>query len=624
MRTSCGRILLILAAALALSTPVGSATAAEKPRLIGYFAGWNAMRTPKFVAKNVDVSGSAAKLTHINYAFANVGTDLRCAIGDPNVDYQLAFVAEDSVDGVADSTADGVLRGNFNQLRKLKAKYPHLKLLISVGGWSWSDRFSDASVSAESRAAFVTSCVDMFVKGHLAPGIEAPGLFDGIDIDWEYPGACGAKCAFRPEDTANFTALMIEFRRQLDALTRETRRPYLLTIASPGGQKQFTKMELGKLAETLDFINVMTYDYHGASDKVTNFHSPLLASSKDPSASDGRWSDFTIRAYLAAGVPPNKLVLGVPFYGRGWSDVAPGPDGDGLYQAAGAGVTGGSGNGAFRRLQTLPASYRRYRHPEARTLWLYNPDERVFWSYDDEQVMTAKMRYVRELALGGAMFWEMSGDDDTGTLVTTMHDALTASSAAPPAQAAAPAAAEWQSLFDGKTLGKWKPTVFGGEGGVSVVDGEIILETGNDLTGITWTGDVPKMPYEIELKARRLAGGDFFCGLTFPVGSTHCSFIVGGWAGAVVGLSSIDGADASENETTKIRNFEDKRWYTVRVRVTADRMQTWIDDELFADVKTTGRRISIRPEVDDSRPLGIASWRTKAGLKDIRVRSLPQ
>jgi hypothetical protein len=183
-------------------------------------------------------------------------------------------------------------------------------------------------------------------------------------------------------------------------------------------------------------------------------------------------------------------------------------------------------------------------------------------------------------------------------------------------------AEEWQSLFDGKTLGKWKSTSFGGEGDVSVQNGEIVLETGNDLTGITWTGDVPKVPYEIELKARRLGGGDFFCGLTFPVGTAHCSFIVGGWAGAIVGLSSIDGEDASENETTKIRNFEDKRWYTIRVRVTADRIQTWIDDEPFADVKTTGRRIGIRPEVSDSRPLGIASWRTKAGVKDIRVRAL--
>lgn len=182
--------------------------------------------------------------------------------------------------------------------------------------------------------------------------------------------------------------------------------------------------------------------------------------------------------------------------------------------------------------------------------------------------------------------------------------------------------AAWRSLFDGATLGKWKPTNFGGEGQVSVTGGEIVLERGNDLTGITWTGDLVRVDYEIELQAKRVSGDDFFCGLTFPVGDAYCSFIVGGWAGAVAGLSSLDGQDASENETTKVRNFEQNRWYTVRVRVTADRIHAWIDEEVFADVKTTGRRISIRSEVQESKPLGIATWRTKAALRAIRLRPL--
>jgi hypothetical protein len=182
--------------------------------------------------------------------------------------------------------------------------------------------------------------------------------------------------------------------------------------------------------------------------------------------------------------------------------------------------------------------------------------------------------------------------------------------------------AEWRPLFDGVSLGKWKPTAFGGEGEVHVDAGEIVLERGNDLTGITWTGDVPRLGYEIELQAKRVSGSDFFCGLTFPVGEAYCSFIVGGWAGAVTGFSSLDGDDASENETTRIRNYEQNRWYTVRVRVEADRLQAFVDEESFADVKTTGRRISIRPEVQDSRPLGIASWRTKAALRGIRLRTL--
>ena len=182
--------------------------------------------------------------------------------------------------------------------------------------------------------------------------------------------------------------------------------------------------------------------------------------------------------------------------------------------------------------------------------------------------------------------------------------------------------AAWESLFDGKTLGKWKKTEFGGEGDVTIENGEIVMATGHDMTGITWTGDVPTENFEIEVKARRLSGNDFFCGLTFPVGKMHCSFIAGGWAGAVCGLSTLDGEDASDNDTMRIRDFEASRWYTVRVRVTTDRIQAWIDDEVFADVKTAGRRIGIRPEVDFSRPLGVACWRTKAGIRDLRLRRL--
>lgn len=179
---------------------------------------------------------------------------------------------------------------------------------------------------------------------------------------------------------------------------------------------------------------------------------------------------------------------------------------------------------------------------------------------------------------------------------------------------------EWLSLFDGRSLGQWKPTEFGGEGEVSVDEGRIVLGQGGDLTGITWTGDVPTTGYEIEVKAMRLLGGDFFCGLTFPVRDSHCSLIVGGWAGSVVGLSSLDGRDASENQTTTRRRFADRQWYTIRVRITETRIQAWIDDEPVVDVVTTGKRISVRGEMLDLRPLGIASWRTRAALKDIRLR----
>ncbi len=179
-----------------------------------------------------------------------------------------------------------------------------------------------------------------------------------------------------------------------------------------------------------------------------------------------------------------------------------------------------------------------------------------------------------------------------------------------------------QSLFDGKSLAGWKTTAFGGEGEVQVNAGRIIMQAGSPMTGITWTGAHPKMDYEISLQAMRVDGSDFFCGLTFPVGDSPCSFIVGGWGGGVVGLSSLNGSDASENETTKYQEFESNRWYTIRVRVTKDKIEAWIDQKQMVDVETDGVRISIRPEVELSRPLGIACYSTTAALRDIRIQRL--
>ena len=186
----------------------------------------------------------------------------------------------------------------------------------------------------------------------------------------------------------------------------------------------------------------------------------------------------------------------------------------------------------------------------------------------------------------------------------------------------APGAAQgWRSRFDGETLGGWEQTSFGGEGPVRVRDRAIVLEMGDPLTGVTWTGAVLPPQYELALEASRLAGSDFFCGLTFPVGSRHCSLILGGWGGGTVGLSSLDGRDASENETTREMRFEDRRWYAVRVQVTATHIRAWLDDRPIVDVATAGRRIGIRPEVDPSRPLGIASYRTTAAIRAIRLQS---
>ena len=155
-------------------------------------------------------------------------------------------------------------------------------------------------------------------------------------------------------------------------------------------------------------------------------------------------------------------------------------------------------------------------------------------------------------------------------------------------------------------------------------DGQIVLDFGYSLTGINYTEQFPKTNYEISLEAKRTQGIDFFCGLTFPVEESYCSLIVAGWAGAVVGLSSIDGRDASENETTRYMSFDNDRWYRIRVRVTPAKIMAWIDDELVVDQVITGRRISTRNEVDLSRPLGISAYESEAVLRDIKYRLLPQ
>jgi hypothetical protein len=187
--------------------------------------------------------------------------------------------------------------------------------------------------------------------------------------------------------------------------------------------------------------------------------------------------------------------------------------------------------------------------------------------------------------------------------------------------AAKTSAVDWEDLFDGETLTGWKATDFGGNGPVKVQGGKIVLGTGY-MTGVTWTNPVIKMDYEIELMAMRVDGSDFFCGLTFPVGEDPCSLIVGGWGGGVVGLSSLDGEDAANNETTKYITFENGKWYHIRLRVQLTKIQAWIDDDQVVNADIKDRKISIRLEVEASKPLGIATYSTTGAIKDIRIRKL--
>ena len=248
---------------------------AAEPLVVGYFAGWGVYQR-QFRVKNLETSGAASRLDVLAYAFAKIGADNRVALVDPYADFDLFHTAEQSVDGIADTWEAGSLRGNFNQLRKLKALHPRLRVVMSVGGWTMSDRFSDMALSAESRRTFANSCIERLIQGNFAPGLHHPGLFDGIDIDWEYPGSAGSTTNFRAVDTVNFTALLHELRTQLDHQGMIDRRRYSLSVALPANAVHYAKIELAKIHADVDFIDLMAYDFHGAWEAQTGFQAALV------------------------------------------------------------------------------------------------------------------------------------------------------------------------------------------------------------------------------------------------------------------------------------------------------------------------------------------------------------
>jgi len=191
------------------------------------------------------------------------------------------------------------------------------------------------------------------------------------------------------------------------------------------------------------------------------------------------------------------------------------------------------------------------------------------------------------------------------------------------APGAAPATVAWQPIFDGKTLNGWKATAFSGQGEVTIKDGQLILGVGGDITGLNYAGENPKMNYEVEFEASRVQGSDFFCGLTLPYGDNACTLVFGGWGGALVGLSSINGDDASENETTKFIKFDQGKWYRIRARLTPEKIEAWLDNEQIVNVETAGKKIDMRAgEIELSAPFGLATFRTEGAFRNIKLRRL--
>ncbi|WP_246307921.1 glycosyl hydrolase family 18 protein [Chitinibacter bivalviorum] len=439
------------------ATPVTTPSSTPAPvgsREVGsYFTQWGVYDSA-FFAKAVDTSGAADKLTYINYAFGNIykqadGT-IKCDSGinkandnNPNgdggdawADYQMDYKAADSVDGVGD-TWESTLKGNFNQLKKLKAKHPNLKVMISLGGWTWSRYFSTAASTDANRKALVASCIDVYLKGNLkksggdpagGTGV-AKGIFDGIDIDWEYPGVqgIGTNVVDPVNDKHNLTLLMAEFRKQLDAYSAtQGGKKFYLTAAIGAGSEKIDQTEPAEYSKSMDWVNVMTYDFHGDWDTTVNFHSHLYPDPADPQRGTiaGSYNiDQAISKLINLGFPAEKLVLGIPNYGRGFGGVNTSVN-NGLYQpktksAALVGVQTEAGYADYKALVNLAGP--RFYHPVTKQLYMYTATG-DWWSYDDVQTIRLKNDYIKAKGLRGNFSWALDGDDANATLTKTMAE----------------------------------------------------------------------------------------------------------------------------------------------------------------------------------------------------------
>ena len=401
-------------------------TLAQGNEIVAYYPEWGVSHQPYYV-KYVETSGAAKKITVLNFAFVEPGPDSAGNIipkfMNALYDYQQVYTAEMSVDGVADDSTQAI-RGQFNQLKKLKALHPGLKILLAVGGWTGSVHFSDAALTPDSREKFVNYCIDKFIVGNLpkannagGAGVAA-GIFDGFDIDWEFPVEGGVEGIHHNKaDKENLTALVMLLRAKLNAINPK----FLLTMAVSARVSDLWKFNTATDQKYLDWYNVMTYDFHGTWEQTTNHHANLFVSPMDPTGGAAGSFDNTIHYMLdSLKIPKSKLVPGVAFYGRGWKDA--GPVNAGLFQTGSAapGVYD-AGFSYYNDLHTkLKHGYERHWDDGAMAPYYYNPTDKIFWSLDDAKSIALKTRYVDAHQLRGIMFWELSGDDSAGTLVNCL------------------------------------------------------------------------------------------------------------------------------------------------------------------------------------------------------------
>jgi chitinase len=434
------RLRVVLTSLLALVACVSQsfAQARRHGRIFGgYFEEWGINYAGYSIA-DLQNNGVADELTHLIYAFGNVTptSPPACAIADSGAAYQ-----NSTLPTVSGKTYTAPLYGNFGAIQQLKGLHPNLKVLISLGGQAGNVAgFVTAAATAAGRAALASSCIDMFVKGNIAAGVTAPGLFDGFNIDWEFPG---------PADKQNFTALLKEFRTQLNALAKTTGKKYVLTFDSPASPKKYINIDLKAAAAQVDFLTIDGYDYAGPSDKLTNDSSSLYDTAADPLYADDRYIDATVKAYRKAGVPAAKYTMGLPLYAVGWTGV---PNvNHGLYQNATAAspvlLTDGSGlcpnpdkataspgcdtvlTAGFATYSTIKNLTNKYGYnawyDSARVgATLYNPASGTFYTYDDATVVATKTAYIKKNKLGGAYVWALNDDDASGSLTKAIAAGL--------------------------------------------------------------------------------------------------------------------------------------------------------------------------------------------------------
>jgi len=374
---------------------------------VGYFTEWSIYDRRYEVSKI-----EADKLTDIMYAFADVTQDGRVVLYDKGAATETIYPGD---------KWDQPLKGNFNQLAKLKEQNPDVNVFISIGGWTLSDYFSNAALNDASRAKFAASAIE-FMKTY---------GFDGIDLDWEYPVSGGHEDnIYRPEDKANYVALVKEIRRQLDAYEAVDGidKRYLLTIASPAGYDKIENYDLDGMEPYLDWFDVMAYDFHGGWEPNKTGHASALYGTSD-STENKYNTDYAINLYLQAGVDPSKIVLGAPMYGHTWSNVQAGNDHGLNNPASGIGIeTYRTGEGVISYwhimdlLKNQPSMYQVYWDDQAKASYIYSTaNGGTFISYESMEALQLKLDYIKDLGLGGVMFWELDDDirnsDDPDSLL---------------------------------------------------------------------------------------------------------------------------------------------------------------------------------------------------------------